>query len=124
MDCGIPHLLLDVRPKVEVDICHLPVSISMISKSFLEIQILFGTIDTIERAIEWHKHDTIKIVFFFLLIDIPLASLEDQKGDHIHFLKEKINELKLQMSSDLEVPGNWQNFHSICNFLYTLYSME
>ncbi|NP_001188115.1 adenylyltransferase and sulfurtransferase MOCS3 [Ictalurus punctatus] len=63
VDCGIPHLLLDVRPKVEVDICHLPVS-----------------------------------------INIPLASLEDQKGDHIHFLKEKINELKLQMSSDLEVP--------------------
>lgn len=63
VDCGTPHLLLDVRPKVEVDICHLPVS-----------------------------------------INIPLASLEDQKGDHIHFLKEKINELKLQMSSDLEVP--------------------
>nr|ADO27867.1 adenylyltransferase and sulfurtransferase mocs3 [Ictalurus furcatus] len=63
VDCGTPHLLLDVRPKVEVDICHLPVS-----------------------------------------INIPLASLEDQKGDHIHFLKEKISELKLQMSSELEVP--------------------
>ncbi|MCI4382672.1 hypothetical protein PGIGA_G00017370 [Pangasianodon gigas] len=63
VDCGTPHLLLDVRPKVEVDICHLPVSIK-----------------------------------------IPLASLEDQNADHINFLKEKISELKLQMSSELQVP--------------------
>ncbi|KAK3563603.1 hypothetical protein QTP86_031853 [Hemibagrus guttatus] len=63
VDCGTPHLLLDVRPKVEVDICHLPVS-----------------------------------------INIPLASLEDQKTDHINFLKEKISELKSQMSSESQVP--------------------
>ncbi|XP_060790275.1 adenylyltransferase and sulfurtransferase MOCS3 isoform X2 [Neoarius graeffei] len=63
MDCGTPHLLLDVRPKVEVDICHLPVS-----------------------------------------INIPLASLEDQKTDHINFLKKMISELKSQMSSELPVP--------------------
>ncbi|XP_053093806.1 adenylyltransferase and sulfurtransferase MOCS3 [Pangasianodon hypophthalmus] len=63
VDCSTPHLLLDVRPKVEVDICHLPVS-----------------------------------------INIPLASLEDQNADHINFLKEKISELKLQMSSELQVP--------------------
>lgn len=29
VDCGTPHLLLDVRPKVEVDICQLPVSINI-----------------------------------------------------------------------------------------------
>ncbi|XP_058254263.1 adenylyltransferase and sulfurtransferase MOCS3 [Hemibagrus wyckioides] len=63
VDCGTTHLLLDVRPKVEVDICHLPVS-----------------------------------------INIPLASLEDQKTDHINFLKEKISELKSQMNSESQVP--------------------
>ncbi|MCJ8736869.1 hypothetical protein PDJAM_G00017210 [Pangasius djambal] len=63
VDCSTPHLLLDVRPKVEVDICHLPVS-----------------------------------------INIPLASLEDRNADHINFLKEKISELKLQMSFELHVP--------------------
>ncbi|KAF7704415.1 hypothetical protein HF521_021487 [Silurus meridionalis] len=63
VDCSTPHLLLDVRPEVEVDICHLPVS-----------------------------------------INIPLASLEDQKTEHIHLLKEKIREIKSQMCSKLEVP--------------------
>lgn len=29
LDSSTPHLLLDVRPKVEVDICHLPVSINI-----------------------------------------------------------------------------------------------
>uniref|UniRef100_A0A8C1RFG9 Molybdenum cofactor synthesis 3 n=1 Tax=Cyprinus carpio TaxID=7962 RepID=A0A8C1RFG9_CYPCA len=29
LDSSAPHLLLDVRPKVEVDICHLPVSINI-----------------------------------------------------------------------------------------------
>ncbi|KAK2843410.1 hypothetical protein Q7C36_011625 [Tachysurus vachellii] len=63
VDCRIPHLLLDVRPKVEVDICHLLIS-----------------------------------------INIPLASLEDQRTDHINFLKEKICELKSQMSTESQVP--------------------
>ncbi|KAM9466561.1 adenylyltransferase and sulfurtransferase MOCS3 isoform 1-T1 [Clarias gariepinus] len=62
MDCGTPHLLLDVRPKVEVDICHLPVS-----------------------------------------INIPLSSLEDKRTDHIHFLKEKIGNLKMQITSEIPV---------------------
>lgn len=30
MDNGEPHLLLDVRPLVEVDICHLPFSLSIL----------------------------------------------------------------------------------------------
>ncbi|XP_060736161.1 adenylyltransferase and sulfurtransferase MOCS3 [Tachysurus vachellii] len=63
VDCRTPHLLLDVRPKVEVDICHLLIS-----------------------------------------INIPLASLEDQRTDHINFLKEKICELKSQMSTESQVP--------------------
>ncbi|XP_058605742.1 adenylyltransferase and sulfurtransferase MOCS3 [Onychostoma macrolepis] len=29
LDSSTPHLLLDVRPKVEVDICHLPISINI-----------------------------------------------------------------------------------------------
>ncbi|TSO25234.1 Adenylyltransferase and sulfurtransferase MOCS3 [Bagarius yarrelli] len=63
VDCRTPHLLLDVRPKVEVDICHLPVS-----------------------------------------INIPLATLEDQKTDHINILKKKIREIKLQMCTESPVP--------------------
>lgn len=30
MDKAEPHLLLDVRPLVEVDICHLPISLSIL----------------------------------------------------------------------------------------------
>lgn len=30
MDKAEPHLLLDVRPLVEVDICHLPTSLSIL----------------------------------------------------------------------------------------------
>lgn len=30
LDNEEPHLLLDVRPLVEVDICHLPVSLSIL----------------------------------------------------------------------------------------------
>lgn len=30
MDNAEPHLLLDVRPLVEVDICHLPFSLSIL----------------------------------------------------------------------------------------------
>lgn len=48
----------------------------------------------------------IPLRFIFLLIDIPLVSLEDQKTDHINFLKKMISELKSQMSSELPVPGN------------------
>ncbi|XP_036449908.1 adenylyltransferase and sulfurtransferase MOCS3 isoform X2 [Colossoma macropomum] len=55
VDKVTPHLLLDVRPKVEVDICCLPTS-----------------------------------------INIPLASLEERKTDHVNLLKEKISELKEQ----------------------------
>ena len=31
MDNAEPHLLVDVRPLVEVDICHLPSSLSILS---------------------------------------------------------------------------------------------
>lgn len=82
------------------------------------MQILFGVTDTVESAIARHRQ--LLQDFFLLIIDIPLATLKDQKTDHIQFLKKKISELKLQMCS--EVPGNLQNFHPICNILYTLYN--
>ncbi|XP_055028463.2 adenylyltransferase and sulfurtransferase MOCS3 [Misgurnus anguillicaudatus] len=63
LDSSTPHLLLDVRPKVEVDICHLPFS-----------------------------------------INIPLASLEEKKSEHIAQLKDKIGELKQQRRISSEVP--------------------
>lgn len=69
-------------------------------------------------AIAWHKQLLHDDIIFLLIIDIPLASLEDQKAGHINFLKEKIRELKLQMSSELQVPGNEQNLYFICNVLF------
>ncbi|KAK7142846.1 hypothetical protein R3I94_012261 [Phoxinus phoxinus] len=62
LDGSTPHLLLDVRPKVEVDICHLSTS-----------------------------------------INIPLASLEDKKAEHITLLKETISNLKQQTKSQVPV---------------------
>ncbi|TRY92835.1 hypothetical protein DNTS_024900 [Danionella cerebrum] len=58
LEHSVPHLLLDVRPKVEVDICSLPHS-----------------------------------------INIPLASLEQKKEEHMALLQEKIYELKQQMNN-------------------------
>ncbi|XP_067222738.1 adenylyltransferase and sulfurtransferase MOCS3 [Chanodichthys erythropterus] len=63
LDSSTPHLLLDVRPKVEVDICHLSTS-----------------------------------------INIPLASLEDKKAEHITLLKDTIGKLKQQMNIKSQVP--------------------
>ncbi|XP_051724305.1 adenylyltransferase and sulfurtransferase MOCS3 [Ctenopharyngodon idella] len=63
LDSSTPHLLLDVRPKVEVDICHLSTS-----------------------------------------INIPLASLEDKKAEHITLLKDTISNLKQQMNIKSQVP--------------------
>ncbi|XP_041928601.1 adenylyltransferase and sulfurtransferase MOCS3 [Alosa sapidissima] len=63
VDSSTPHILLDVRPRVEVDICHLPFS-----------------------------------------LNIPLASIEDRKAEHIHLLKERIGELKQQLDAQAHVP--------------------
>uniref|UniRef100_A0A3Q4AFJ7 Adenylyltransferase and sulfurtransferase MOCS3 n=1 Tax=Mola mola TaxID=94237 RepID=A0A3Q4AFJ7_MOLML len=63
VDNAEPHLLLDVRPLVEVDICHLPVS-----------------------------------------LNIPLLSLEEKKSEDIRLLKERIGQLKKQMSGDCQPP--------------------
>ncbi|XP_066536978.1 adenylyltransferase and sulfurtransferase MOCS3 isoform X2 [Hoplias malabaricus] len=63
VDSATPHLLLDVRPKVEVDICCLTTS-----------------------------------------INIPLSSLEERKTDDVSLLKEKILELKQQITGESEVP--------------------
>ncbi|XDV42665.1 hypothetical protein PO909_011283 [Leuciscus waleckii] len=62
LDSSTPHLLLDVRPKVEVDICHLSTS-----------------------------------------LNIPLASLEDKKAEHITLLKDTISNLKQQTKSQVPV---------------------
>ncbi|KPP65049.1 hypothetical protein Z043_116556, partial [Scleropages formosus] len=57
------HILLDVRPLVEVDICQLPFS-----------------------------------------LNIPLASLENRKSEHIQLLKDKIMEIKQLMNTEMPVP--------------------
>uniref|UniRef100_A0A8C7TKB9 Molybdenum cofactor synthesis 3 n=1 Tax=Oncorhynchus mykiss TaxID=8022 RepID=A0A8C7TKB9_ONCMY len=57
------HLLLNVRPLVEVDICYLPTS-----------------------------------------LNIPLSCLEKSNSEHIHVLKERIGQVKEQMSSASQVP--------------------
>ncbi|XP_067312252.1 adenylyltransferase and sulfurtransferase MOCS3 [Pseudorasbora parva] len=63
LESSAPHLLLDVRPKVEVDICHLSTS-----------------------------------------TNIPLASLEDKKAEHITLLKDAVSKLKQQMNMESQVP--------------------
>ncbi|MBN3301793.1 MOCS3 sulfurtransferase, partial [Amia calva] len=63
LDKEAPHILLDVRPPVEVDICHLPFS-----------------------------------------LNIPLASLEDRKAQHLQQLKEKIKERKQQTDQATDLP--------------------
>lgn len=37
VDSSDPHILLDVRPRVEVDICHLPYSLSILSCALTNI---------------------------------------------------------------------------------------
>ncbi|KAL2099131.1 hypothetical protein ACEWY4_005611 [Coilia grayii] len=63
VDSGAPHILLDVRPPVEVDICHLPFS-----------------------------------------LNIPLASLEERKAEHIDLLRERIRQLRRQLQAKSQLP--------------------
>ncbi|XP_061751541.1 adenylyltransferase and sulfurtransferase MOCS3 isoform X4 [Nerophis ophidion] len=68
VDKAEPHLLLDVRPLVEVEICHLPSS-----------------------------------------LNIPLASLEERKSEHIQLLQEHICRLKQHKAGDY-----WPPVYVIC----------
>ncbi|KAL7380307.1 hypothetical protein ABVT39_015550 [Epinephelus coioides] len=90
IDSGEPHLLLDVRPLVEVDICHLPFSLS----------ILFELKGQNQSPI---SHFCV-IVLLILSQDIPLSSLEDRKSDHIRLLQERISQLQQQMEGDRRPP--------------------
>uniref|UniRef100_A0A4W5KKI1 Adenylyltransferase and sulfurtransferase MOCS3 n=1 Tax=Hucho hucho TaxID=62062 RepID=A0A4W5KKI1_9TELE len=62
VDNTAAHLLLNVRPLVEVDLCYLPTC------------------------------------------HIPLSCLENSNSEHIHVLKERIGQVKEQMSSESQVP--------------------
>lgn len=46
------------------------------------------------------------------MTDIPLASLEDKKAEHITLLKDTISNLKQQMNIKSQVPG--KNQHRFC----------
>lgn len=100
LDNAEPHLLLDVRPLVEVDICHLPFSLSILfvmqafQSSYLICDCLYITI-----------HDCV-IVVLILLPDIPLSCLEERKSEQLRLLKERISQLKRQMSGDCQPAGN------------------
>lgn len=92
IDSGEPHLLLDVRPLVEVDICHLPFSLSIL--------------------LELKAQNQSPISHFYVIVllissqDIPLSSLEERKSDHIRLLQERISQLQQQMEGDRRPPGN------------------
>lgn len=92
--------MLDVRPLVEVDICHLPFSLS----------ILFSDAGT-ESASLHDLNCPFTIVLLMLMPDIPLSSLEERKTEHIRLLKERISQVKQQMSGDCEPPGNAKKRH-------------
>jgi len=96
MDTAEPHLLLDVRPLVEVDICHLPTSLSIL---FLEI----------EAQSQSPIYHFCVIILLILLPDIPLSSLEYRKSEDIQLLQERISQLKQQMEGDCRPPGNVPN---------------
>lgn len=46
------------------------------------------------------------IVLLILLPDIPLSCLEERKSERIRLLKERIGQLKQQMSGDCQPAGN------------------
>lgn len=92
MDNAEPHLLLDVRPPVEVDICHLPFSLSILS--------------VMEAQHQSPISHFCVIMLLILLPDIPLSSLEERKSEHMQLLQERISQLKQQMEGDCWPPGN------------------
>lgn len=47
------------------------------------------------------------------MLDIPLSCLENSNSEHIHVLKERIGQVKEQMSSATQVPGNMTDLVSI-----------
>lgn len=93
-DSAEPHLLLDVRPLVEVDICHLPFSLSILC---------------VRRPFKQsHLISDYPCVFAVLILfpDIPLSCLEERRSEHLRLLKEQISQLKGQMSGDCLPAGN------------------
>lgn len=93
-DSTEPHLLLDVRPLVEVDICHLPFSLSILCSR--------------HRLKQSHSISDYPSVFGVLILfpDIPLSCLEERRSEHLRLLKERISQLKGQMSGDGLPAGN------------------
>lgn len=93
-DSAEPHLLLDVRPLVEVDICHLPCSLSIL---------LFE-----RRLKQSHLISDYPCVFAVLILfpDIPLSCLEERRSEDLRLLKERISQLRGQMSGDCRPAGN------------------
>lgn len=89
-DSAEPHLLLDVRPLVEVDICHLPFSISILCLR------------------QWNLIFDYPCVLGVLILfpDIPLSCLEERRSEDLRLLKERISQLKGQMSGDCLPAGN------------------
>lgn len=92
MDKAEPHLLLDVRPLVEVDICRLPFSLSILDR----ISYFFLRVSSSLNV----------VIFLILLPDIPLSCLEERKLEDVQLLKRRIDQLRQGRSDDFQPPGN------------------
>lgn len=94
LDKAEPHLLLDVRPLVEVDICRLPFSLSILDR----ISYFFLRVSS--------SLNKFAVIFLILLPDIPLSCLEERKLEDVQLLKRRIDHLRQGRSGDFQPPGN------------------
>lgn len=110
IDRAGPHVLLDVRPLVEVEICSLPFSLSILlffekKKKMQKLSHFVGKWNEINKNVCTCSYSWV-ISLLMLLPDIPLSSLEEKKSKDIQLLQEKISQVKQQMAGDQQAPGN------------------
>lgn len=86
--------MLDVRPLVEVDICRLPFSLSILDR----ISYFFLRVSS--------SLNKFAAIFLMALPDIPLSCLEERKLEDVQLLKRRINQLRQGRSGDFQPPGN------------------
>ncbi len=91
---------------MEVDICHLPLSLSILS--VMEARNCHNSVLSVHVYPVSHFRVIIRLI---PLPDIPLSSLEERKSEDIRLLQERISQLKQQMAGDSRPPGNMSKHH-------------
>lgn len=104
LDKAEPHLLLDVRPLVEVDICSLPFSLSILLEMTVQKHCVLLSVFPVAR-ISCCLCFLLPVFLMLLLPDIPLSQLEAKNSDDIHLLRERISHLKHQIAGISQPPG-------------------